>query len=129
MKEDEILDLDVEGEYTEEKEDEIDVEKVKLELVKLLSLFEEKRTLSQLTHRERFWLSKLELLRRPFHRLNYESRSLTEYINAYLLYGVSLDRKGREEMVKLASSFYAGLTEEENVGMEAEQIRRLLLNR
>ena len=122
------LDVDVLSElYDNQKKDELDVEKVKLEIMKLFSHYNPNKTLSHLTPRERYFLAKMEVLAEPFHKAKFRSETLSKYIQNYLLYSVSLNREGRREFVRVASSFYSGITEEEPELREAEMLRRSLL--
>ena len=121
-------DVDVVSElYDSQKKDEVDVEKVKLEIMKLFSHYNPNKTLSHLTPRERYFLAKMEVLAEPFHRAKFRSEALSKYIQNYLLYSVSLNREGRKEFVRVASSFYSGVAEEEPELKEAEMLRRALL--
>ena len=124
--EDEIAELEVKSEFNPEEE-EINVERIKLEIMKLFSHYEPNKTLSHLTPRERYFLARLEVCAEPFHKAKFRSKALSEYIRNYLLYSVSLNREGRKEFVRIASSFYAGQLEEDATLKEAELLRRALL--
>jgi len=109
-----------------EGDDGLDVEQVKLELVQLFSHYDPKKTLSHLTKKERTNLARLEVLKRPFMKVKYSSPSLDRYIENYLLYSVSLDREGRKEFVKVASSFYSGEHLDED-DLKLEMLRREMI--
>jgi len=122
-----FLDLDIRSELHDEAED-VDVERVKLEIMKLFSHYDPLKTLSHLTPKERFFLARLHSFASPFLKAKFESEALTRYIQNYLLYSVSLNREGRKEFVRIASSFYSGdVIEEQEIQKQAEALRRALL--
>jgi len=119
------IDKQVSNEILEEELfEEFNMDKEKLKLVQTL-MPEPLKTSTEITKDERVLLSSAYLLVRPFEKLkDFEIYHLKAYLDHYLLFGISVKRKGRKEIVEILKSLFGGKSQEE---MEEKSLREMLL--
>lgn len=76
---------------------------------------------SELTTKERKDLARVKILCSPFKNVKYNNEFLEGFVEYYLKYGVSIDRKGRKETADVIKSFFSNPLYGDEEGDDSEK--------